>query len=86
MSRSGRWKTGPLPSRVLIESGRMTDKPGPDQLSRYFSEMGRRGAKERAKQLSAERRKEIATKASKAAATARTKKAKQKRKGRVSKR
>jgi len=50
----------------------MTD-PDPDLLSRYFSEMGRKGAKERAKRLSPERRKEIATKASKAAAKKRRK-------------
>jgi hypothetical protein len=54
----------------------MTDRPDPELLSRYFSDLGRKGAKERAKRLSPERRKEIATKASKAAAKARSQKAK----------
>jgi hypothetical protein len=51
-----------------------------DQLSRYFSRMGRKGSKVRNQRLTAEQRKEIATKASKAAAKARTRKAREKRK------
>ena len=50
-----------------------------DQLSRYFREMGRKGAKARNARMSAEKRREIATKASRAAAKARQKKAKRKR-------
>jgi hypothetical protein len=46
-----------------------------DQLSRYFSRMGRKGSKVRNQRLTAEQRKEIATKASKAAARVRTQKA-----------
>jgi hypothetical protein len=46
-----------------------------DQLSRYFSRMGRKGSKVRNQRLTAEQRKEIATKASKAAAKARQRKA-----------
>ena len=33
-------------------------------IKKYFSELGKKGSKSRAKKLSAERRKEIATKAS----------------------
>jgi hypothetical protein len=51
-----------------------------DQLSRYFREMGRKGAKARNASMSAEKRREIATKASKAAAKARQKKARAARK------
>jgi hypothetical protein len=47
-----------------------------DQLSRYFSRMGRKGSKVRNQRLTAEQRKQIATKASKAAAKARQRKAK----------
>jgi hypothetical protein len=46
-----------------------------DQLSRYFSRIGRKGSKVRNQRLTAEQRKEIATKASKAAAKARQRKA-----------
>jgi hypothetical protein len=46
-----------------------------DQLSRYFSSIGRKGSKVRNQRLTAEQRKEIATKASKAAAKARQRKA-----------
>jgi len=56
----------------------MGEAPDPEQLSRYFSEMGKKGVKVRNKRLTPEQRKEIATKASKAAAEARTKKAKKK--------
>jgi hypothetical protein len=56
----------------------MADLPDDDQLSRYFSKMGRKGGKERARRLTAEQRKEIATKASKAAAKVRTRKAREK--------
>ena len=54
----------------------MADQPESEQLSRYFSEIGRKGARARNKRLSAERRKEIATKAAKAATVVRQKKAK----------
>jgi hypothetical protein len=56
----------------------MAEKPDWERYSAYFSEMGRKGGKARAKNLTPEQRKEIATKASKAAALARTKKAKKK--------
>jgi len=46
-----------------------------DQLSRYFREMGKKGAKARNQRLTAQQRKEIATKASMAAADVRRKKA-----------
>lgn len=45
-----------------------------EQLSRYFSEMGRKGGKARAQRLTPEQRKEIAAKASKVAAEARGRK------------
>ena len=51
-----------------------------DQLSAYFSRMGRKGGQTRAKRLSAEQRKKIATQASKKAAEARTRKARAKKK------
>jgi hypothetical protein len=54
-----------------------------DQLSRYFREMGRKGAKARNARMSAEKRREIATKASKAAAKARQKKAKARKRKKV---
>ena len=60
----------------LVNSGVMDDLPGAEQLSRYFSHIGKKGGHSRAKKLTAEQRKEIATKASKAAAKARSKKAK----------
>jgi len=52
-------------------------------VSKYLSEIGRRGAQERAKRLSAEQRKEIARKAGKASGKVRRKKAaeRKKRKG-----
>jgi len=56
----------------------MTDPPDAEQLSRYFSEIGRKGGKARAKRLTAEQRKESAIKASQAAAQVRRKKAKNK--------
>jgi hypothetical protein len=52
-----------------------------DQLSRYFSRMGRKGSKVRNQRLTAEQRKAIATKASKAAAKARQRKAKNTKQG-----
>jgi len=54
----------------------------PEQLSRYFSEMGKKGAKVRNKRLTPEQRKEIATKASNAAALVRKKKAAKKKRSR----
>ena len=53
----------------------MADLPDENQLSRYFSILGKKGARVRNERMSAEKRKEIATKASKAAAKARTRKA-----------
>lgn len=50
-----------------------------DQLSRYFSQIGRKGGLSRAKRLTAARRKQIAIKASREAAKARTRKAKKNR-------
>jgi hypothetical protein len=50
-----------------------------DQLSQYFSQIGRKGGLSRAKRLTPERRKQIATKASKQAAKARSQKAKKNR-------
>jgi hypothetical protein len=58
----------------------MSEMPDDAQLSRYFSAMGKKGAKSRNTRLSPERRKEIATKASKAAAKVRTARAKAKKK------
>jgi hypothetical protein len=54
----------------------MGDLPDESQLARYFSILGKKGAKTRYARMSAEQRKELATKASKAAAKARQKKAK----------
>jgi hypothetical protein len=54
----------------------MTDLPDEEQLSRYFSMMGKKGGKARFAKMTPEQRKELATKASKAAAAARRKKAK----------
>ena len=56
----------------------MADQPESEQLSKYFSQMGKKGAKARADKLSPARRKEIAAKAAKASAAARKKKAKKK--------
>jgi len=53
----------------------MAEEGIPDQLSDYFSKMGRKGGFARARTLTPEQRKASATKASKAAAKARTKKA-----------
>jgi hypothetical protein len=49
-------------------------------ISKYLSELGRRGGKARLKTMTPEERRRIATKASKAAAKARTLKAKMKKK------
>lgn len=46
-----------------------------DQVSKYLSEIGRKGARARAKKLTAEQRSEIAKKAAKASAKVRSKKA-----------
>ena len=51
-----------------------------DPVSKYLSEIGRRGAKARAKVLSPEQRKEIAKKAAKASAKVRSKKAAERKK------
>ncbi len=50
----------------------------PDELSDYFSKIGRKGGFARAKKLTSEQRKASATKASKAAAKVRTRKAREK--------
>jgi len=62
----------------------MEERPDEELLSRYFSMMGKKGAKSRNTRLSAERRKEIATKASEAAAKVRSKKAAERRKAKKS--
>jgi hypothetical protein len=49
------------------------------ELSKYFSELGRKGAKERAKRLTPEERTQIAKKAAKASARVRSEKAKKRR-------
>jgi len=51
-----------------------------DPVSKYLSEIGRKGAHARAKRLTPEERKEIAKKAAKASAKVRSAKAKKKRK------
>jgi len=53
----------------------MTDLPDENQLSRYFSMLGKKGGKARFAKMTPEQRKELATKASKAAAKVRRKKA-----------
>jgi hypothetical protein len=58
----------------------MGDLPDESQLSRYFSMLGKKGAKERYARMTPEERKELAVRASKAAAVARSKKAKQRKK------
>ena len=55
----------------------MPELPDEDQLSRYFSMLGKKGAKKRYARMTPEQRKELATKASKAAAKARSKKARE---------
>ena len=50
-----------------------------DQVSKYLSEIGRKGGNARAKRLSLEQRSEIAKKAAKASAKVRTAKARKKR-------
>jgi general stress protein YciG len=50
------------------------DEMNKQDISKLFSDLGRKGGKARAKTLTPERRKEIARKASKAAAEKRTKK------------
>ena len=52
-------------------------------LSKYLSELGRKGGKARLKTMTAEQRREIATKASKAAAEARKRKAKERKKAKL---
>jgi len=62
----------------------MAEQPDSELLSRYFSQMGKKGVKARNQRLTAEQRKAIASKASKAAAAARTKAAKARRAKRTS--
>lgn len=57
----------------------MAEQPDSELLSRYFSQIGKKGVKRRNERLTPEQRKAIATKASKAAAVARTKAAKARR-------
>jgi hypothetical protein len=58
----------------------MADLPDDEQLSRYFSMLGKKGGKARFAKLTPEQRKELATRASKAAAKVRTQKARERRK------
>jgi hypothetical protein len=58
----------------------MPDLPDDEQLSRYFSMLGRKGGKARFARMTSEQRKEFATRASKAAAKARRKKAAERKK------
>jgi hypothetical protein len=51
-----------------------------DPVSKYLSEIGRKGASVRAKRLTPEQRSEIAKKAAKASAKVRSKKAKERKK------
>jgi hypothetical protein len=64
---------------LVAFSPAMQDDRISDQLSDYFSKIGRKGGHARAKTMTPEQRKTSATKASKAAARARSKKAKGKR-------
>jgi phage gp16-like protein len=57
----------------------MPDLPNEDQLSRYFSMLGKKGNKVRNARMSPEQRRELATKASKAAAKVRSEKAQERR-------
>ena len=52
-----------------------------DPVSKYLSQIGRKGGKARLRTMTPEERRAVAVKASKAAARARTKRAKQKAKG-----
>jgi hypothetical protein len=54
------------------KTGSISARMDEHELSKYLSEIGRKGGYARAKRLTAEQRKEIATKASKAAAKARS--------------
>ena len=63
---------------------RMADLPNDEQLSRYFSMLGKKGGKARFAKMTAEERKAFNTKASKAAAKARSKKAKERKKKKMS--
>jgi hypothetical protein len=60
----------------------MTDLPDENQLSRYFSMIGKKGGKARFARMTPEQRRELATKASTAAAKARSKKAAERKKKR----
>jgi len=55
----------------VLQCGSMSESP----ISKYLSEIGRRGGKARLKKMTAEERRRVATMASKAAAKARKKKA-----------
>jgi len=66
----------PRLDKFLIASERMDEK----ELSKNFSELGKKGARKRSERLSAERRREIAKKAGEASGRARKMKANRKRK------
>ena len=55
---------------AMVNGGEMNKQ----DISKLFSDLGRKGGKARARSLTAKRRKEIALKASRAAAEKRTKK------------
>jgi hypothetical protein len=57
----------------------MAEQPESERLSRYFSQMGKKGAKVRMRKLTPEQRQQIAREAGKASGVARKKKAKKKR-------
>lgn len=63
-----------------LHSHAMADLPDEEQLSRYFSMLGKKGGKARFARMTAEERKALATKASKAAAKKRTARAKARKK------
>ena len=66
---------------LLTICGQMADDlPSEEQLSRYFSQLGKKGMRSRYAKMTAAERKALATKASKAAAKVRSAKAKKKRK------
>jgi len=58
----------------------MNGEPSDEQLSRYFSRLGKKGIRNRYAKMTPDERKELATKASKAAAKVRSKKAAERRK------
>ena len=71
-----------LPSRAYTLAPGMADLPDENQLSRYFSMMGKKGGKARFAKMTPQERKEFNTRASKAAAKVRSKKAAERKKRR----